>query len=467
MPDLDPSDPCSNLTSSYIPSNVTRQTNLPSTDYNIIALAPWINRECTRAFLASADLDPIRAFIFYYPDNKTTLPYSNHSWSLHDGGEWKQAHRWPVYGIPGAVGQRMIAESSKYSGNMTSVPNGSNLTASYDKRDYVRIYTQISTNDDVALPGLWIFLLVIAAVLIVTLTFISLSMHLVHRRRRYSLRRRVANGEVNLEALGIKRLRVPRELIDKFPLYIYTCDDYGVSVAPPRIAKLNLKRDPFHDIQEVDSSGHDLISSPLPSPTHSNSPTSQAVSSLPILNIPSHSAVIAHTYQPDYQPTCPICLDDFESSITTIRELPCGHIYHPECIDSFLTLNSSLCPLCKKSVLPVGYCPAPITNAVVRRELMVRRIRSRVDIEFDESDTMSPEALLRRLLQLGRRVFNSRVVFSPPRYQLRAHRLERIPSQTISSDADNRTAQLLEEPRHGLHVSPSNIAGEASGLRVS
>jgi hypothetical protein len=62
-----------------------------------------------------------------------------------------------------------------------------------------------------------------------------------------------------------------------------------------------------------------------------------------------------------------------------VRELPCQHIFHPECVDAFLSTSSSLCPMCKKSALPRGYCPAIITNAMVRRERVVRRIRERVD----------------------------------------------------------------------------------------
>jgi hypothetical protein len=78
-----------------------------------------------------------------------------------------------------------------------------------------------------------------------------------------------------------------------------------------------------------------------------------------------------------YQPTCPICLDDFVPAETIVRELPCKHIFHPECIDPFLRANSSLCPMCKKSTLPAGYCPVQVTNIMVRRERLIRRMRQR------------------------------------------------------------------------------------------
>lgn len=73
------------------------------------------------------------------------------------------------------------------------------------------------------------------------------------------------------------------------------------------------------------------------------------------------------------QPTCPICLDDFVPGSSVVRELPCAHIFHPDCVDTFLMQNSSLCPLCKKSVLPPDFCPTRVTNLMVRRERLLRR----------------------------------------------------------------------------------------------
>ena len=77
------------------------------------------------------------------------------------------------------------------------------------------------------------------------------------------------------------------------------------------------------------------------------------------------------------QSTCPICLDDFEPNETKVRELPCRHIFHPDCIDTFLLRNSSLCPMCKQSVLPKGDCPVKITNMMVRRERHISQMRER------------------------------------------------------------------------------------------
>ncbi|RJE25805.1 RING finger domain protein [Aspergillus sclerotialis] len=75
------------------------------------------------------------------------------------------------------------------------------------------------------------------------------------------------------------------------------------------------------------------------------------------------------------QTTCAICLDDFIPHSSTVRELPCGHIFHSCCIDKFLTQNSCLCPLCKKSVLPPGRYRTPVSNFMVQIDSMVRRGR--------------------------------------------------------------------------------------------
>lgn len=177
-------------------------------------------------------------------------------------------------------------------------------------------------------------------------------MHLVQRRRRNNLRQRVINGEVDLEALGVKRLTVPREYLEKLPSYTYS----------------GLGDDPEKALPQAPAQTHNL-----PSPTVE---AETGVKSTPLtrrLSAPTTTAAL-----PAFsQPTCPICLDDFEANVTQLRELPCRHIFHPDCVDTFLLSNSSLCPVCKASVLPSGYCPAKITNIMVRRERIIRRMQAR------------------------------------------------------------------------------------------
>ncbi len=58
VPDFELDDPCNRQVAEFIPSKVTRQKNLPPTNYNLIALAPWINANCTKSFLAAARARP-------------------------------------------------------------------------------------------------------------------------------------------------------------------------------------------------------------------------------------------------------------------------------------------------------------------------------------------------------------------------------------------------------------------------
>jgi hypothetical protein len=202
-------------------------------------------------------------------------------------------------------------------------------------------------------------------------------MHWVQRRRRAQLQRRVAAGEVDLEALGIKRLTVPQDVLDKMPLYTYTDD-----------------------------------SVPQPAPAKPETTTSSVSS--------GSAAAVAHPHlHGDHfsQNTCPICLEDYTPNETTVRELPCRHLFHPECVDTFLKQNSSLCPMCKKSALPKGHCPAMVTNAMVRRERMVRlRREGRLAQEGNFSRPGSSSSNVDRvgMLDIARVRGAARRVFSPP-----------------------------------------------------
>lgn len=43
---------------------------------------------------------------------------------------------------------------------------------------------------------------------------------------------------------------------------------------------------------------------------------------------------------------CTICLDCYENN-QSIMGLPCGHNYHQECIDEWLTRGNHCCPICR------------------------------------------------------------------------------------------------------------------------
>lgn len=270
----------------------------------------------------------------------------------------------------------------------------------FEPSDYVRLYTIFGTSQSNSLPTLWAFLLIALGLALLSISIVSFSMHWVQRRGRRDLQRRVESGEVDLESLGIKRSRIPQEAIDLLETSLYTQHEEDSNK---------------EDIPAAQPSENSIEQQTLPVPPGSHTRYSQT--------------------------TCPICLDDFIPNTTTVRSLPCHHIYHPSCIDPFLRANSSLCPLCKTRVLPsnsIYQVSEPITNYMVRHERRLRRVRQQRGEagEVPESGPATREqgangrwvASLRRGYRVGRRAFSAPsgpVVATPTTSQIEMGRSER------------------------------------------
>ncbi|KAK9469804.1 hypothetical protein V1512DRAFT_257053 [Lipomyces arxii] len=344
-----------------LPGNTTHLSDLPLPSlYNTVAIAPLTSSECARVWMDRAHYDGAQDIIFYGPqDYRSTVFDVNRTTSVVPPQDWigdTSGLTYSIYYVPGTIGVEAVARLAQYSGNMTSAPFGSDLVEYFDFRDYVRVAVEIDNPNSPKMPGLWVFLVIALAVLIAAAVGSSMLVHCLQYRNRTILRRRIENGEIDLEALGIKRLTVPRWILDKLPVRVYT-------EAEARSADKEWPRSPSTKDKEVSVVGD---TAPIdPEDTSSSSATL------------SKSAVEAVTTKgAGYsQPTCAICLDDFVPNVTKVRELPCLHIYHLDCIDGFLEHQSSLCPMCKQSALPKGYIPSTlrITNATVRREQRMRR----------------------------------------------------------------------------------------------
>lgn len=259
---------------------------------------------------------------------------------------WQAENTFPTYALSSIGGQNIMNALNQYSGNLSTVPHGDDLGRIFNSTVYVRLWATVSTESSGGLPSLWVFLVIVLAILVTAIGSTSLCMHVIQRRRRNALRQRVQNGEVDLEALGVKRLTVSQQLLDKMPIVTYT------AASPDTEKPLDSNVNAAMCVKASATTGARPLSAPSASMTSST------------------------TFS---QPTCPICIDDFEPNETKVRELPCRHIFHPDCIDTFLLSNSSLCPMCKQSVLPTGTCPVKITNMMVRRERHISRMRSRAD----------------------------------------------------------------------------------------
>lgn len=419
VPDLDPSDPCFNATMEYVPNNVTRIGDLPPVQYLYLAFAPWFSAACTQSYLAAARAVPgLDGLMFYTPNNSTGTPppVSDGTWDLNDGGRWKSENKYPVYAIPGVDGAIIMQQLAQYSGNPSSPKLQNILTQEQlDPTDYVRIYTTFGLNGGTSLPTLWAFLLIVLAIVLFIIGLTSLSMHYHQRRNRRALERRIRSGEVDLETLGIKRLRVPQEAVNKLPTFIYV----------PNESKSTDTNDPVE-------------------------PSSQA---------PSESAVPASS-TPDHtlwaQPTCPICLDDFIPHETTVRSLPCHHIYHPACIDPFLRDNSSLCPVCKAKVVPQeqnANTYEPVTNAMVRFERRARRITLAREMRRAQAgrvgtqggETSGRFTNLRRVCGMDRRI-SSAPSAAPTTRQIEMVDVERAVSSPIAAPDPEASAMQTRPP---------------------
>lgn len=449
VPDIQGNPACDSVQYDFIPYNVTRRANLPPRDYNLIALAPWFRMDCTLAYLAAARFDPIRAFIFYKPNNSSNKPQDVDSpvWDLDDDGAWKKANQFPVFAIPGINGQTMMTQLSKYSGNVTEIPHGEEINDLYgpNPRDYVRVWTELEMTNPSNIPALWTFFLIVIGALLLIIAGVSLTMHFIQRRRRISLRRRVESGEVDLEASGIKQLTVPESHVKGFPLYTYQFEPDMISAPPTPISS------------SIPMSPHSVRSSRT-GRRHRHHDSRSVISDIrPPGSIRSQRSSLAgsvDTTATNFQPHCQICLVRYEHRKTIIKELPCGHIYHPECIEEFLTHNSSLCPMCKHCMLPRGYSPK-ITNAMVRRERALRRLRGIVDL--DDSSVGSGET---KIKAWSKRLFTPSTTAPPrtpsevPMTPIKQPKIPRDQPDTPSSIAPERTESTAPTETTAPSISP-------------
>ncbi|KAK4862660.1 hypothetical protein LT330_002793 [Penicillium expansum] len=370
VPSLDPHDPCYDITAPSVPSNVTRYEDVSEFGYSLVGLAPWVTAECSLSFLSAAQKVGTHAMIFFQPsDNETGIPPdSNDSrWAINDGDKWRMDNNYPVYAISGPAGTSLINDLSWYS-NATPEDKRDNSTEKFAlQTETSRLFARIETGEEgtTSSTSVWSFVLAIAGTVLILSILLIIIYRLVLRKRRAQLQRRINAGQVDIEALALNQMTAPEEVVNKMPLYTY------LEIKPPAEATV-LQDDTLASPIEHDSG--EKTNSLLPNEdNHAQDDAGiqkpEAAMIKPEQNDSRRSKYrLSHT-----QTTCAICLDDFVVGSSTVRELPCGHIFDAACIDPFLIQNCCLCPLCKKSVLPAGSYYISVTNEMVEREHLSRR----------------------------------------------------------------------------------------------
>ncbi|KAJ5157092.1 uncharacterized protein N7482_008192 [Penicillium canariense] len=292
VPSLAPQDPCNDIAGAFIPETVTRHKDVSNFGYPIIGIAPWVSVDCTQSFLAASREVGTYALVFFEPSYKESgipPPASDDRWNLNDGE------------------------------------------------------TQTSSN-----PSLWSFVLAILGTIFGLSLIMFIIYHVVNHRRRQALRQRISAGEVDIERLAMNQIRVPREVVEELHIYTYAGPrpasettlvkeevdtnmaelDFGSqSPEPPQ----DQAHEEAHEgaLEEAHEETQKVVGIRRPKPAVIN-PGSEEHAASP------NPYRLSHT-----QTTCAICLDDFVIASSTVRELPCGHIFDAACIDPYLMETST------------------------------------------------------------------------------------------------------------------------------
>ncbi|KAK9719958.1 hypothetical protein K7432_004477 [Basidiobolus ranarum] len=219
----------------------------------------------------------------------------------------------PVFVVSSDKGVQMaqdILDSQQSTGNVNTLKKQIRFTMQPSEKSY---------------PSVWEFTLIIVVVLLFLSLAISVAMHchLYRLRRNYALRNNIPDGT--------EMMVIHKSALNKFPVKVWH---------------------PSGELRTRSSHGKNNINhqcTVVMEPPPAYDPQN-------MLSPPPFKSEDEETAQS----VCPICLDDFNDG-DEVRELPCCHYYHVECIDPWLTTKSGTCPMCKLPIsadLTPAYLPA-------------------------------------------------------------------------------------------------------------
>ncbi|CAG8608494.1 20640_t:CDS:1 [Cetraspora pellucida] len=262
------------------------------------------------------------------------------------------------------------------------------VTNNYNKTKNEKQVLRVTFTTAQAAPvNSWLFAMFAVGGILVTSFFISILIHMRLYRLRRNHQEEIRRQRIADEITGMRKWTLDQDDIDSLPVFTYskktatsnkstevsTSEEVDEKDNPTATNKTNEDNENSGDKSNGDvetkesstvpqslSHKSSVRSTKSTRSTISNRSTKSARSQKAISNAVSLYTSTDSTQNhlssdDDYdmllEETCAICLEDFDDG-DKIRELPCRHCYHVECIDPWLTTKSSSCPLCKKDCKP-------------------------------------------------------------------------------------------------------------------